>query len=162
MNRAVSNSDDVDIEFNESINDWESSQAHSNFKIKKINKIKSIKIDTLLKKYDFNNYRILIKLDIEGNEINAIEGGLNIIKKFAPLIIMEFSKYIFNDQNKINYLRNFLSTFDYLIYDTKCKKKNLDEVLMQLNNLKDKHQTIGNFYLIKNFSENLNTFLSDE
>ena len=109
MNRAVSNSDDVDIEFNESINDWESSQAHSNFKIKKINKIKSIKIDTLLKKYDFNNYRILIKLDIEGNEINAIEGGLNIIKKFAPLIIMEFSKYIFNDQNKINYLRNFLS-----------------------------------------------------
>ena len=32
----------------------------------------------------------------------------------------------------------------------KIKKKNLDEVLMQLNNLRNKHQTIGNFYLVKN------------
>jgi FkbM family methyltransferase len=162
MNRAVSNSDNDDIEFNESINDWESSQAHSNFEIKKINNIKSITIDTVLLKYDLNNHRILIKLDIEGNEINAIEGSLNTIKNFSPLIIMEFSKFIFNDQYKIDYLRNFLSIYDYSIYDTKNKKRNLDEVLMQLNNLRDKHQTIGNFYLIKNFSENLNIFLSDE
>ena len=51
---------------------------------------------------------------------------------------------------------------DYSIFDTKNNKKNLDEVLIQLNNLRDKHQTIGNFYLIKNFSESLNTFLSYE
>ena len=74
---------------------------------------------------------------------------------------MEFSKFIFNDQNKIDYLRNFLLIYDYSIYDTKNKKKNLDEVMIQLNNLRDKHQTIGNFYLIKNNSENLNTFLTD-
>ena len=162
MNRAVSNFDDVDIKFNESINDWESSQAHSNFEIKKINKIKSITIDTILKKYDLNNHRILIKLDIEGNEMNALQGSLNTIKKFSPLIIIEFSKFIFNDKNKINYLKNFLLNNDYSIFDTKNNKKNLDEVLIQLNNLRDKHQTIGNFYLIKNFSESLNTFLSYE
>ena len=37
INRAVSDLDDIEIRFNESINDWESSQSHSNFKIKRIN-----------------------------------------------------------------------------------------------------------------------------
>ena len=105
---------------------------------------------------------VIIKLDVEGNEINTIKGALDIIKKSNPLIIIEFSKFIFQNSDNIDYLNNFLVEYDYSIYDTSCKKKNLSNVLDMLNKLKKKHKTIGNFYLVKNFSKNLSVFLSDE
>ena len=46
-------------------------------------KIKTIKIDTLLQTYKLDDYFLFIKLDIEGNEMNAIKGALNTIKNFS-------------------------------------------------------------------------------
>ena len=161
FNNAISNTDSENISLNESENDWESSQSHKNFKLSKTSIIKSIKIDTLLKSYDFINYKSIIKLDIEGNEINAIDGALEFIKKASPLIIIEFSKYIFNKKDNIEYLKNFLIRYDYLIYDTKCNKVNLENVLMKINRLNTKHHTIGNYYLIKNSLENIEAFLNE-
>ena len=66
---------------------------------------------------------MIIKLDIEGNEINAIKGALEVIKKSHPLIIIEFSKYIFENMDNIDYLKNFLIKYDYSIYNTNCKKR---------------------------------------
>ena len=162
FNKAVSNLIDENVLFYESINDWESSQTHSDFKLSSKLKIKSIRIDDLLKGYPLNDYLVIIKLDIEGNEINAIEGALEIIEKSEPLIIIEFSKYIFEKKDNIDYLKDFLMNYDYSIYDTNKKKKNLDSILDMLKNLKKKYKTIGNFYLIKNNSNNLKIFFSNE
>ena len=122
----------------------------------------SITIDSLLRDYFLNDYNVILKLDIEGNEINAIKGALEVIKKSHPLIIIEFSKYIFENLDNIDYLKNFLIKYDYSIFDTNYKKKNVDEVLEMLNNLKKRHKTIGNFYLIKNSSNNFKLFFSHE
>ena len=162
FNNAISNSDGENITFYESGNDWESSQTHKDFKFSSEFIIKSITIDSLLKKYSLDDRTVIIKLDVEGNEINTIKGALDIIKKSNPLIIIEFSKFIFQNSDNIDYLNNFLVEYDYSIYDTSCKKKNLSNVLDMLNKLKKKHKTIGNFYLVKNFSKNLSVFLSDE
>ena len=43
---------------------------HNNFKSHTESIIKSVKIDTLLKDYFFDDYLVIIKLDVEGNEIN--------------------------------------------------------------------------------------------
>ncbi len=161
-NNAISDLDNIDIVFNESENDWESSQSHNNFKSFSTTIVKSIKIDTLLKNFEFENYTSIIKLDVEGNEINALYGGLSFIEKSSPLIIIEFSKYIFDKQDNIDHLKNFLDKYDYSIYNTKKKKINLEAILYKLNNLKKRHKTIGNFYLIKNSSNNLKLFLSNE
>ena len=161
-NNAISDLDNIDIVFNESENDWESSQSHNNFKSFSTTIVKSIKIDTLLKNFEFENYTSIIKLDVEGNEINALYGGLSFIEKSSPLIIIEFSKYIFDKQDNIDHLKNFLDKYDYSIYKTKKKKINLEAILYKLNNLKKRHKTIGNFYLIKNSSNNLKLFLSNE
>ena len=96
------------------------------------------------------------------NEINVIKGALDLIKKSNPLIIIEFSKYIFENLDNIDYLKNFLIQYDYSIYDTNYNKKDLDNILNMINNLQKRYKTIGNFYLIKNFSKNLEVFLSDE
>ena len=52
--------------------------------IDKLHKVNLITIDSLqLKQLDF------IKLDVEGYEINIIEGGLDTIKKYNPIITLE-------------------------------------------------------------------------
>ena len=162
FNNAVSNTIDETISFFESVNDWESSQTHNNFNFASELKVKSIKIDSLVKEYSLNDYVVIIKLDVEGNEINVIKGALKVIKKSEPLIIIEFSKYIFENKDNIDYLNNFLNKYDYCIYDTNYNKKNLEDILEMLNNLQKRYKTIGNFYLIKNSSKNLKAFLSNE
>ena len=136
LNKAISNTDNDDINFYESENDWESSQIHSDFKLNFKTKIKSVKIDSLLSDFSLEKYIIIIKLDLEGNEVNAIKGALDIIQKTNPLIIIEFSKYIFDNYDNIDYLKNFLIKYDYSIYDTKKNKINLDYILQMLKNLK--------------------------
>ena len=162
FNNAVSNSSGEKISFYESVNDWESSQTHNNFKFNSKTEVKSIKIDNLIQDYHLDDYTVIIKLDVEGNEINVIKGAMDLIKKSNPLIIIEFSKYIFENLDNIDYLKNFLIQYDYSIYDTNYNKKDLDSILDMINNLQKRYKTIGNFYLIKNFSKKLEVFLSDE
>ena len=123
FNNSVSSVIGENVLFHESINDWESSQTHRNFKTSSELVVYSITIDSLLKEYFLDEYNVIIKLDIEGNEINAIKGALDVIKKSHPLIIIEFSKYIFENLDNIDYLKNFLIKYDYSIFDTNYKKK---------------------------------------
>tara|TARA_B100001109_G_C18805459_1_gene446999 strand:- start:242 stop:1156 length:915 start_codon:yes stop_codon:yes gene_type:complete len=161
-NKAISNIDNNNIFFNESENDWESSQTHKNFKLSTTSEIKSIKIDTLLRPPKYENYKVIIKLDIEGNEMGAIDGALKIIQDTTPLIIIEFSKYIFDKEKNVKYLKNFLVRNDYSIYDTNKLKINLNDVILKINSLGRGYDTIGNYYLIKNKSKTLEEFLLNE
>ena len=43
----------------------------------------------------------IIKLDVEGHELQALEGALNTIEKYKPIIIIELSTYIFNKNESI-------------------------------------------------------------
>ena len=99
-NCAVSDNDDIAINFNESKNDWESSLTHSEFVESKVSKIRTQKIDTIIKDEKLNDYSLLIKLDIEGHELQALEGAKNTIEKYKPIIIIELSTYIFNKNDK--------------------------------------------------------------
>ena len=161
-NKAISDTDGLIIKFNESENDWESSQVHSDFRLNTVSEVESIKIDTIVDEYNLSNYIAVIKLDLEGNEFGALNGALKFIKQASPLIIIEFSKFIFDKKENIDYLKNFLSINKYSIYDKNKNKINLEQILKMINSLEKRHKTIGNFYLIKNLSNNLKIFLTDE
>lgn len=147
---AISNIDNMTVTFNESENDWESSLTHNEFDKKKIIKIKTQKIDTILKNKKIDDYFLFIKLDIEGNELQAIEGAKNTIKKFNPIIIIELSSYILKKNKNFDYLKFFLKEFDYNIYDTKKKLVTLNNIIKLIKKLDTQHKTIGNYYLINN------------
>tara|TARA_B110000971_G_scaffold160598_1_gene164170 strand:+ start:61 stop:963 length:903 start_codon:yes stop_codon:yes gene_type:complete len=150
-NSAISDTDNIIVNFNESKNDWESSLVHNEFDEKKVNKIKTQKIDTIIKDQKLDDYSLLIKLDIEGNELKALEGAKNTIKKYNPIIIMELSTYIFNKNDRsLDRFKFFLTEFDYSIYNTKNILTSIDDIVVSINSLDSDHKTIGNYYLISN------------
>ena len=150
-NYAISDTDNIIVNFNESKNDWESSLVHNEFDEKKVNKIKTQKIDTIIKDQKLDDYSLLIKLDIEGNELKALEGAKNTIKKYNPIIIMELSTYIFNKNDRsLDRFKFFLTEFDYSIYNTKNILTSIDDIVVSINSLDSDHKTIGNYYLISN------------
>tara|TARA_B100000780_G_C21027505_1_gene411922 strand:- start:89 stop:991 length:903 start_codon:yes stop_codon:yes gene_type:complete len=150
-NTAISDTDDAIINFNESKNDWESSLTHNEFDERKVSKIGTQKIDTIIKDQNLDEYSLIIKLDIEGHELQALEGAKNTIEKYKPIIIIELSTYIFNKNDKaFDRLKFFLTKFDYSIYNTKKILTSLEDVIISINNLDSEHETIGNYYLLYN------------
>ena len=153
-NLAVSNNENLKLTLNESENDWESSISHSDFENKSKIFIKSTTLDAVTKKQVFDDYAVIIKLDVEGHEMNVMDGSLSLIKKCSPLIILEFSKFIRKDKfYNFSYLENFLVKFDYEIYNAKFRITSLEKVLAEINKLPNNMYGIGNNFLIKKGSK---------
>jgi FkbM family methyltransferase len=152
-NLAISEISGKFVSFYESHNDWESSATHNKFKNTKIVTIETTTIDQELLNKDLNNFAVIIKLDVEGNEFNAIQGGKDTILKYEPLITIELSRYNFNNQNyNFDYFKKFLNDSKYKIYDDKLVPLNIETLINKIENLDQSHQTIGNYFLIKDFS----------
>ena len=57
--------------------------------------IKSNKLTTIINNTKYKNRKIdFLNIDVEGHEMNVMDGSLSLIKKCSPLIILEFSKFI--------------------------------------------------------------------
>ena len=152
-NVAISEISGKSVSFYESHNDWESSATHNKFKNTKIVTIETTTIDQELLNKDLNNFAVIIKLDIEGNEFNAIQGGKDTILKYEPLITIELSRYNFNNQNyNFDYFKKFLNYSKYKIYDDKLVLLHIETLIDRIGSLDQSQQTIGNYFLIKDFS----------
>ena len=160
-NVAISQVSGKFINFYESDNDWESSATHNKFKNNKIVIIETTTIDKELLKKDLKNFVVTIKLDIEGNEFNAIQGGKDTILRYEPLIIIELSRYNFNNQNyNFDYFKKFLNDSKYKIYNDKLVSFKIETLTDRIRNLDKSYQTIGNYFLIKDFSYVYNKLLN--
>ena len=160
-NLAISEVSGKFISFYESHNDWESSATHNKFQNNKIASVETTTIDNELSKKDLSNFVVIIKLDIEGNEFNAIQGAKDTILKYEPLITIELSRYNFNNQNyNFDYFRKFLDDSKYKIYDDNLVPLNIETLIDRIRNLDKSHQTIGNYFLIKDFSYVYNKLLN--
>ena len=66
-------------------------------------------IDVLLKSYSLNSFDLL-KIDVEGYELEVLKGSIKSIKKYRPIIYLEFSRKtyeilkIFNDINYLSFM----------------------------------------------------------
>ena len=159
-NLGVSNSKNKYLKFNESEKDWESSFSHNNFVSSVSQKVRTIKIDDYLKNKKIKDYFLFLKIDVEGNEFEVIKSALNIIKKNSPIIIIEFSKYNFLEKNEnYKFFNQFLKKFNYNIYSVNNKKMKPEEILKMVRTLTKRHETIGNYFLIKSGSKEENILI---
>ena len=162
LNKAAMDIDNKKMIFNESEKDWESSFISNKFSVKKKIEIESITIDKLLTNKNLDNKLLLLKIDVEGADFNVLEGAKNTIKIRKPLIIIEFSKYIFNNEKfNYQYLNNFLKVFNYQIFSKRGEKHTVNEILSLLDNLDNVHDTIGNYYLVSNNREEISQKIFD-
>ena len=83
-------------------NDRNFIQKHQ--KLKKKISVKTKKFDSI---YSFKNKIFLIKIDVEGHEIEVFKGMLKAIKHNKPMLIIESNK------NNIKYIKKKLVTFGY-------------------------------------------------
>ena len=156
LNKAVMDLDNQKLVFSESEKDWESSFLHNKFSVKKRNEVETITIDRVLVGKNLEKKLLIIKIDVEGTDFNVLEGAKNTIKVNKPLIIIEFSKYIFkNEKFNYQYLNNFLKINNYQIFSKEGQKHTVSEIIKLLENLDKAHDTIGNYYLVSNNREEI-------
>ena len=109
------------------------SSINKNFPLisnEKSNTIK-FKLDFLIENFDKFKKIDLIKIDVEGSELNVIEGSLNTIRKYKPLIVIDLHHNLTNEKKDSIEILNILSQLNYKIMDLKQTKivnsKNISE-----------------------------------
>ena len=97
---------------------------------------KSISLDDFIKNNNINNI-LLIKIDVDGNELDVLYSAKNFLLKNSPYIVMEFSPSALISKGII--IKNFYSyikSINYSIYDLNFKKiKN--QILVSTNSSTD-------------------------
>ena len=88
-------------------------------------KVKTTKLDILFEKLLANN--LVIKLDIEDEEFNAVLGSKNLIKNHSPVFIVEINRRtIFNGSSK---LVDYLRSHDYQLFNVQpCSVRKLKNI----------------------------------
>ena len=154
-NTAVGNNDKKIIFheeiFNKKINPSGSGYIINKIKDKKLDyKINMITLDNYFKKKKLNKYNIIIiKIDLEGNDIEAIYGAKNIIKKHKPIILFEFSRMIINNKNyNFTDFNKFIVKNNLKLVDLNYNKIKLKDLHIKIDLLSKRFGTIGNFLLL--------------
>jgi FkbM family methyltransferase len=135
------------------------SSTGSGFVVNKIDnkkldyKIKMVRLDNFFNLTKLKKYKLVfIKIDLEGHDIKAIYGSLNIIKNIETVIMFEFSKMIYTDDFvEINF-KNFLIKNSLIITDLNLELLTLKKLRNRLDKLDNSHQTCGNYLL---FNKNI-------
>jgi FkbM family methyltransferase len=103
-----------------------------------VNNVKSITLDTFVKFNDIKKIDI-IKVDIEGNELNALKGGMNVILNFRPVILCE----IVRTNSGISYATELFEFITKKLYYQ--GKVLLNDKLVDINNVVE-HINISNIF----------------
>ena len=117
--------------------------------------LKIIALDNFLRRFQLSKYnKIVIKLDIEGYEFEALKGLEKTIKFFKPIFFVEISKMLLEHPNfSVNKFNNFLIKNNLVFVDLLGKKIKFSLLIKKLKNIKKDHQTIGDYFLINKNSK---------
>ena len=89
-----------------------------------------------LDEFHFKNKISFIKIDVEGHEIQVINGAKNLIKKFKPNLMIEIEER--HSKNNLDETISYICSFGYQVFCLRNKK------LVLLNNI-DNYTQFNNF-----------------
>ena len=93
--------------------------------LKKVNKLTDIiSLDEFIKKNKIKD-KIIIKIDVDGFEMNVLKSSVKTLKNMRPIIFMEYAPYLFYENGSSpKEFFNFLKKYNYKIYDLNFNKLN--------------------------------------
>ena len=120
-------------------------------------RIQSVTLDKYTEDLNINKKKnILIKIDIEGHDIDAIYGSEYILNNFFCIIIFEFSRLILDNKNfNPDDFQKFLDIHNLMIIDLHKKEFFVSQLMDKISKLDKNHLTLGNYILIKKKNLNL-------
>tara|TARA_X000001036_G_C20670542_1_gene802318 strand:- start:916 stop:1758 length:843 start_codon:yes stop_codon:yes gene_type:complete len=99
--------------------------------LKKVNKLtRIISLDDFIKKNKIKE-KIILKIDVDGFEMNVLKSSIKTLKNMKPIIFMEYAPYLFYE-NGFSHKEffNFLKKYNYRIHDLNFNR--LDQI--KINN----------------------------
>ncbi len=85
-------------------------------------KTKIISLDEFIKKNKIKK-KIIIKIDVDGFEMNVLKSLKKTLSSKSPVIFMEYAPYAFAEHGySITEFYNFLKKYNYIIYDLNFKR----------------------------------------
>jgi FkbM family methyltransferase len=118
--------------------------------IKKNYPVKITTLDDFFKnKLDFKNTSIFIKIDLEGLDLEAIEGSKELLINYDCSVVFEFSKMIIKNHKPSLKIIDFLLEKNFKLSDMHGLNLSLKDLLKRIEDLDDDHDTCGNYFLSK-------------
>lgn len=113
------------------------SSVFTNENRKKIQDIKVLRLDDVYKQIGINNCD-LVKIDVEGYELEVLKGGENFFKKYKPKIILEYTPFFYDkkDPNISKEIIQLLFSLGYALYDIDNNQ------VIDKNNIEDFHARV--------------------
>lgn len=93
--------------------------------LKKVNKLTDIiSLDDFIKKNKIKD-RLILKIDVDGFEMNVLKSSIKTLKNMKPIIFMEYAPYLFYENGfSTKEFFKFLKKYNYKIYDLNFSKLN--------------------------------------
>ena len=143
--------------FSDNLDNFKNSGEYSFTRLQTSYKVDTTTLDFFFKKINLNIYKIIIiKLDIEGYEFNALLGMKKILLNNNVIIFFEFSRMLINKKNfSFRKFKIFVDQCNLTILDLSLNKINIKNILHRFSKLEKKKNTIGDYILVNKSSINL-------
>jgi FkbM family methyltransferase len=155
-NYGISNSTSKSF-FSDNINNFKNSGEYCFARLQSSYKVSTTTLDSFFKSFNLNIYKIIvIKLDIEGYEYNALLGMKKILLNYNVIVFFEFSRMLINQKNfNFKKFKKFLDECNLRILDLSLNKINIKDVLYKFSKLEKKRNTIGDYILVNKSFNNI-------
>lgn len=124
---------------NETFKPWKDKVTIVKKAVSDIEKKNSLTIDSFMSKWRFSNNNLFLKIDVEGHEINVLNGALKTIKSFTKKVKIAIATYHKHDDYKTineylidkNYITNPTPGYILFYYDSNISAPYLRKCLIQ-------------------------------
>lgn len=144
---SCENSEDY---FNDSDSNFKNLGSYRFEKTQNSKLIKTISLDSFLENKNLGQYeKIVVKLDIEGYEYQALLGMTNLIKNYKPIIMLEISRMLLNSKNfSQNIFAKYINDHDLKILNQNGTPLSIYSLFDKISQLESKRSTIGDYFLV--------------
>lgn len=146
--------------FSDDINNFRNSGEYSFVRLESSYRVKTTTLDDFFKNINLKIYKIIIiKLDIEGYEFNALIGMRKFLLNYNVVIFFEFSRMLLNNKNfNFKKFKRFIDINKLFILDLNLNRTNIKNILYKFSILEKRKNTIGDYILVKNSYNNIKNF----